>query len=203
MPPAAFGLLAYENPDRPTPEARPIWTGERDPRVIDSTPAPDRSGADDLFDIRALADLVSVEVDDAGTEHWLLSDGLWSVRLALHDGTLLAGPVLLEHRLVGLEAAAPKIQVLKQLIALARSGDLPAVLRPHEVRTPRWILELRTADGLAAGASQQELARAFFGSVISDRNWRTLSASYRLRVQRLVRTARRRLADPLTGPWFT
>lgn len=202
LPPAAFGLLAFEDPDRPTPLARPIWTRERDPRVIDSGPASRTDRSDDLIDIRAFADIVTVEIDEHDAEHWLLSDGHWAVRLALHDGTLLAGPALLEHRLVGLASAAPKIQALRQLIALARDGDMPASLRPREVRAPRWILELRTADGLAAGASQQKLARAFFGTAISDRDWRTRSAPYRLRVQRLVRAARQRLADPLGGPWF-
>jgi len=203
LPPAAFGLLAYEDPDRPTPLARPIWTRERDPRVIDSTPVAGAHGEGDFLDIRALADLVSVEVDETGSEHWLLSDGHWAVRLALHDGTLLAGPALLEHRLLGLDAAALKLETLEQLIALARGGDMPTKLRPREVRAPRWILELRTADGLAAGASQQVLARAFFGSAISGRCWRTDSASYRLRVQRLVKAARRRLTNPLDGPWFS
>lgn len=200
--PDAFGLLAYEDPDRPTPEARPIWTRERDRRVIDSRPAMMTNRSNDLFDIRALADLVSVEVDERGTEHWLLSDGQWAVRLALHNGTLLGGPVLLEHRLIGIDSAQPKIQALRQLVALVRKGHMPTMLRPREARAPRWILELRTADGLAAGASQQELGRAFFGSAIPDRRWRVESPSYRLRVQRLVRTARRYLADPLSGPWF-
>lgn len=202
LSPAAFGLLAFEDPDRPTPLARPIWACERDPRVIKSGPASRADRSDDLIDIRTFADIVTVEIDEHDTEHWLLSDGYWAVRLALHDGTLLAGPALLEHRLVGLGSAAPKIQALRQLIALARGGDMPASLRPRERRAPRWILELRTADGLAAGASQQSLARAFFGAAISDRDWRTRSAPYRLRVQRLVRAAHEHLADPLGGPWF-
>jgi hypothetical protein len=202
LSPTAFGLLVYEDPDRPTPEARPIWTGARDPRVIDSVPASRTHGSRDLLDIRTLSDVVSVEVDDQGTEHWLLSDGRWGVRLALHDGTLLGGPVLLEHRLVGLDDTVPKLEALRQLIALARQGDMPEALQPHEVRAPRWILELRTGDGLAAGASQQALARAFFGPAISEHRWRIHSASYRLRVQRLVRAAHRYVTNPFSGPWF-
>lgn len=203
LPPSAFGLLAFENPDRPTPEARPIWSHDRDPQVIDSGPATKTEDSGDLFDIRTFAGQVAVEIDEQDIEHWLLSDGYWFVRLALHGGTLLAGPVLLEHRIVGLAGAAPKLKALRQLIALTRDGAIPAGLRPREVRAPRWILELRTADGLAAGASQQELARAFFGAAIPERSWRMQSPSYRLRVQRLVKAARRRLSHPLDGPWFS
>ena len=201
-PSTAFGLLAYEDPDRSIPEARPIWSPDADPGVLGSRPVTASARPDDLFDIRALADFVSVEVDEADTEHWLLSDGRWIVRIALHNGTLLGGPVLLEHRMRGVADAKVKIHALRQFIALVRKGSMPAMLQPREARAPRWILELRTADGLAAGASQQELARTFYGCAIPERRWRAESGSYRLRIQRLVRAAHRYLTDPLSGPWF-
>jgi hypothetical protein len=203
LPPAAFGLLAYEDPDLATPDARPIWAPDADPRVLDSEGRDEAAGPADMLDVRALSDFVSVEVGAAGTEHWLLSDGYWAVRLDLHDGTLLGGPLLLEHRLRGLRGAEPRMHALERLVALASEGEMPARLRPRERRAPRWILELRTADALAAGASQQDMARAFFGTAIAEARWRLESGSYRLRVQRLIRAARRHLADPFSGPWFT
>lgn len=124
------------------------------------------------------------------------------VRLDLLDGTLLGGPTLLEHRLVGFDSAEAKISVLRQLSALAHRGDLPPSLRPREIRAPRWVLELRTADALAVGASQQEMARSFFGTMVIGNNWRVENASYRLRIRRLVRLARKYLDDPFQGPWF-
>lgn len=202
VPPTEFGLLAYEDPDRATPDARPIWTNEADPQVLKSKPRSGCLRAGDMFDIRCFADLVAVAVDESGTEHWLLSDGQWMVRLDLHDGTMLGGPVLLEHHLVGFETAAPKLAALRQLGALAHHGDLPPSLCPRERRAPRWILELRTADALAAGATQQDLARIFFGAAIADARWRSESDSYRLRVRRLVRIANIYLDAPFRGPWF-
>jgi len=138
----------------------------------------------------------------AHVEHWLLSDGHWAVRLDLHDGTLLGGPTLVEHRVTGVASAAPKIEALRQFILLARKGRLPASLLPRERRAAQWILELRVGDALLEGASQQAMARALFGRAIAAGRWRIESASYRLRVQRLVRVARRYLAAPLSGPWF-
>lgn len=201
-PPTDFGLLAYENPARATPDARPIWTRDTDPQVIGSTPIQHRACAGDLFDVRQVANHVSVVVDECAGEHWLLSDGHWMVRLDIQDGTLLGGPVILAHHLTGFESAVSKFTAVRQLGALARFQDLPASLRPREVRAPRWVLELRTADALAAGASQQEMARHFFGTAICASRWRLENASYRSRIRRLVRLARTYLDDPFHGPWF-
>lgn len=75
--------------------------------------------------------------------------------------------MLLDHHLRGLAGTEPKLAALHQLVALARQGDMPPLLAPREARAPRWIMELRTADALAAQASQQEMARAFFGTAIA------------------------------------
>jgi hypothetical protein len=91
---------------------------------------------------------------------------------------------------------------LRRLIALSRHGRLPAGLHPKEVRAARWVLDLRTADGLAADATQQAMARSFFGRSVALDRWKLESATYRLRIQRLVQAARRNLSAPLNGPWF-
>lgn len=200
--PTAFGLVAFADPDLPISDARPIWAPKIDPQVLEGYVHGTICETADQFDIRALANLVSVEVRDGTTEHWLFSNGKWCVRLDLHDGTLLGGPLSLGHRMQGLASAEPKLVALRQLLALARQGDLPVGLQPKEVRAPRWVLELRTADGIAAGASQHEMARLFFGQSVAAGRWRVESASYRLRIQRLARAARRNLDAPLDGPWF-
>ena len=143
-----------------------------------------------------------VAVDASHREHWLLSDGRWAIRLDLHDGTLLGGPVLVEHRVTGLVSARPKLEALRQFVFLAQKGDLPVSMVPRERRAAQWILELRIGDALLDEATQQEMARALFGKSVAAKRWRIESASYRLRTQRLVKAARRRLADPLAGPWF-
>lgn len=201
VPASRFGLLAYEDPNRATPDARPIWNADADSKVIESWPKARKASRQNSLDIRTFADFVTVEVDEEEIEHWLLSDGRWVVRLDLHEGTLLGGPVLLEHRFAGFENAEPKLDTLKQLSALAQRGAVPPSLLPRERRAPRWILELRTADAIVAGATQQEIARAFFGGAVDD-GWRSANESYRLRIRRLVRIARANLQDPLGGPWL-
>lgn len=201
---ARMGLVALIDPAVPAPYARPIWSVNTDPGVLDGRPAKQaarRPAAGDSLDILTVAPLVSVEIT-AHAEHWLLSDGHWAIRLDLHDGTLLGGPLLIEHRLTGLRSLRPRLAALRQLATLAESGELPASLMPRERRAAQWILELRIVDALLAGASQQDMARRLFGGAVAPERWRFESTAYRLRVQRLVRRARARLANPLAGPWF-
>ena len=154
--PEEFGLLAFEDPAHALPDARPIWDPATDPSVLASHPVAGLSPLPaDTLDIRSLSQYVSVEIDECDVEHWLITDGQWLVRLDLHDGTLLGGPVLLEHRLQGFASADPKLLALRQLGALVDRGELPAMLRPRETRAARWVLELRTADALASGASHR------------------------------------------------
>ncbi|WP_077145980.1 transcriptional regulator domain-containing protein [Sphingopyxis sp. KK2] len=200
--PSQFGLVAFVDPVLAASEAKPIWSPLTDPYVLDSRIAGFRPPPGDQFDIRTLAPFVSVEIADEAVEHWLLTNGKWSIRIDLHDGTLLGGPLLLDHRLQGLSSIEPKLAALKRLVALTRNGDIPVGLAPREVRAARWILELRTGDALAVGASQQDMARTFFGNSVTPNRWRLDSSSYRLRVQRLVKAARRHLGAPLAGPWF-
>ena len=198
-----FGLLAYEDPDHGLPQAKPIWADAVDPAVLASRPCLAKAlSAGDLLDVRRISDFVSVEIDQYDDEHWLITDGRWSIRLDLHDGTLLGGPVLLEHHLRGFASAEPKVHALRQLAALTAEGRIPAGLLPREHRAARWILELRTADAMLSGATHQEMAEVFYRSAARQPAWRSENHSLRLRVQRLVRTARRNLADPLGGPWF-
>lgn len=152
---AETGLLAWVDPTVPAPDARPIWSIERDPHVLSGRPASGESAADDLFDIRSVARFVSVAVDVSHREHWLLSDGCWAIRLDLHDGTLLGGPILVEHRITGLVSARPKLEALRQFVLLAQKGDLPASMMPRERKAAQWILELRSRRGhQGAGAGR-------------------------------------------------
>jgi hypothetical protein len=203
-PPVDFGLLAYENPDHGLPQAKPIWADVIDPAVLVSRPCRGRApSAGDLLDVRRISDFVSVEIDQYDDEHWLITDGRWSIRLDLNDGTLLGGPVMLQHHLQGFASAEPKVHALRQLAALAADGEIPAGLLPREHRAARWILELRTADALISGATHQEMAQIFYRSANGQAGWRSENNSLRLRVQRLVRAAKQNLADPLGGPWFS
>lgn len=156
-------------PDLALADARPIWAGETDPAVLASHPVSATTQVDgDLLDIRRLADFVSVEIDEQDVEHWILTDGRWVIRLSLHNGTLLGGPVLLQHQIQSFTDAELKIATLRPSGALAALGQLPTSLQPREARAADWTLELWTADALLNGSSYQEMARAFYSNLIPN-----------------------------------
>lgn len=200
--PKGIGLLGWVDPALASPQARPIWSTGMDPKVLKGRLATRRAPSADLFDIRTIAPFVSVEIDAGRAEHWLFSDGHWAIRLDVHGGTLLGGPALIEYQLNGVTSARSKLDVLRQFLTLSEKGRLPASLVPRERRAARWILELRVGDAVLTGATEQDIARELFKDAIAPERWRRESTSYRLRVQRLVRFARYRLAHPLSGPWF-
>jgi hypothetical protein len=195
-----FGLAELVAPTLDASEARPIWRRECDPRVIVAVPGCGHASAGDRLDIRALAGQAAIAISAEDVEHWRIGTPARSVRLDLCDGTLLGGPTALSYRLTGFAALRPQLAPLADLVHLVLASNWHPVPR-RETRAARWIAELRTADALASGATQQEIARALFGAAVGA--WRAGSDSYRYRVQRLVRAVRRRVADPLAALWFS
>lgn len=142
-----------------------------------------------MVDPSALAPWCAYVTDPCG-EHAVLSDGWHHLRIDIADGTLLRGPVVLHYSLHGVASAAPKVLPLRRLIDLSRRGRFLSTLYPPDRRVERWIATLRTFDAIRAGASQQEIARVFYGddAVYADRGER--ADSLRSRVRRLATEAR-------------
>ncbi|WP_366932645.1 DUF6499 domain-containing protein [Sphingopyxis sp.] len=61
--PERFALLGWIDPALPGHDARPIWSIDKDPRVLRARLAAAAAPADDLFDVRSVAPFVSVEID--------------------------------------------------------------------------------------------------------------------------------------------
>jgi hypothetical protein len=146
--------------------------------------------AEDRFDLARLSHVASLIVD-GGAERLLLASGARTVRIDIVSGSVRHGPVLLRYRLSGLTRVDAPLLVLRQLLALWRSGDFSRALHRPDPRAARRILLLRTHDALAAGASQRDIAAELLGREAGARRWRVEAPSLRSRVQRLVRDARR------------
>lgn len=196
---AKFGLQELIAPSLSGAAARPIWKETVDPRVLNAVPGEATARADriDLWQLWAWA--VVAVCDDV--EHWRFGNQSFSIRIDLRSGTLLGGEAALAFQLDGLARLAPKLAALDLLMRLADRPDVPPAV-PAERRAARWIAELRVADALAASATQQEMARVLLGPAVLLDGWREAGESHRLRIQRLVRSARRRLAAPLSPLWF-
>jgi hypothetical protein len=182
----AWGLHAFEDPDRASPCARPVWRAGRYALVLSAFASPGRG--DDAFDLGLAASHATV-LDGGCAQHVLLSDGWRSIRLDVRGEQLAAGPVLLHYRLAGRSSAEGPLLVLNRLLGFLKHGRMPRRLFTREARAARWVLLLRTADALAAGATQRDIAAVLLAGPMGAR-WRVEAGSVRSRAQRLVRLAR-------------
>ena len=188
FPANRFGLLAFEPPELAVPEARPLWSADADPHVLNVSPcAP--TARSDCFDLGGMANFARLETERRA-EHLLLSDGFRSIRLDGPSGTFSSGPLALDYSISGLASAAPALLTLRRLLALLSTGRFSGILHPRERKARRWVLALRAWDGLRAGACQREIAEALLSRSAADPGWRSREPSIRLQAQRLVRLAR-------------
>jgi hypothetical protein len=190
---AQWGLHAFEAPEHDVFVARPVWRREAYPYVLVAAAA-EEGEDEDRLDLERVARLVTLIRSAGGTEHLLLSDGRHGIRIDIASGSVGAGSVRLSYRLAGLAGAQAPLLVLRQLLALCRTGEFSLGLHAGERRASRWILVLRARDALAAGAGQREIASQLLGMGAACPRWRVEAPSLRSRVQRLVRQARRTAA---------
>lgn len=185
---AAFGVVAFECPNRAVPNARPLWRSDVHPHVL-IVERLKAGNSGDEFDFHRLAELAAL-VTRPGGDHLLLSDGLRTVRLDGPRGVFSRGPACLRYRIEGLASAEPALLTLRRFLALWRAGHFARSLHPPEARGRRWILMLRAWDALAAGAGQREIAEVLLSRSAAEPHWRGREPSLRSQAQRLVRSAR-------------
>ena len=183
-----FGLLAFEDPRRPVPLARPMWNARSDPHVL-SVVRVQAAQADDVLDLGQFEAMTTI-VRGEEQEHLLLCDGLRTLRLDAPHLTFGTGPACFRYRLEGVVSAERGLITLRRLIALCRTGAIRSGPRCSEAQATRQVLLLRTFDALAAGAAQREIAQFLLSPSVSAPRWRAHESSVRSRVQRLVRSAR-------------
>lgn len=186
--PALFGLVAFEPPVRPVPDARPLWRGDCHLGVLPVRRS-EWARTDDLLPIDRLSALTTL-VGTGSADHLLLSDGFRMIRLDAPAGTFASRPLGLSYELHGLASAEPLMLTLRRLLALGRTGRFACSLHPPESRARRWILTLRTFDALAAGAEQRQIAETLLSKSAAATGWRSREPSLRSQSQRLVRSAR-------------
>jgi len=145
---------------------------------------------DPAIDLAALP-LAATVVSLAGGEQVTLSDGYRRIGLMVTGGTLLAGPVRARFVLGYAADLRARIVTLRRVSALLDTGRFPKSLYPREPSAERWLLALRAFDAATAGASQRDIAEALFAPLYRASEWKNEAEFLRLRVNRLLRLARR------------
>jgi hypothetical protein len=192
---ARWGLHRFEDPALAAPDARPLWTAAAFAPVLAA--AARRASGPAAIDLSALGDLLTGHIEQ-GIDHLLLSDGWQLLRVDLAGADPRGGAVALRLALPGPPALGPLVLAMRRLEALLRLGRFVASLHPPEPRSARRLQVLRTADALAAGASQRGIARILLRGDVDAPGWRDEHPDLRLKAQRLVRDTRRMLAGGYT-----
>ena len=171
-----------------------FWHPTDNPAVLTVTAEPEPRGSCDAFDLCRFETLATVLRQPDGIEHVLLSDGYRRIQIVLVQGTVLQGPVRLHYRLSGFTGVEAGILTLRRFYGLHSLGRLPYGLFTAESRASRFLTLLRAWDGWREGASYRDIAAVLFGGQTVREDWGGRSDYLRLRVQRLLRSARQLLA---------
>lgn len=154
----------------------------------------DAAAAADVFDLGRLQTMATVLRQPGGGEHLMLGDGRRHLRITVARGTVFDGPVRFHYELAGFATIEPGLTTLRRLCRLQRLGRLPRHQRPRDLHVDRWLTMLRAYDAWRDGASHREIAGALFGESTVREDWGGRSDYLRLRVQRLLRGAKRLVA---------
>ena len=190
--PERWGLGALVNPRMDAREASPVWTIAAAAPVTVVRDEMHSQGeletAAELFSLWRLAGRKSLFEDGCGLR-LVARSGPQDVQLrlggALGDGDRFAYqlPAAADDR-----AAWSAVTAFRALIAVSWNGRKPSLGRPSR-EDLFHVRALQVLDGLAAGASQRELAIALFGSTVVARGWQP-DGALRAQVRYLIRRAR-------------
>jgi len=166
-----------------------MWDAEYDPLTVRAAAAPCPPGDTEAFDLHALTCSATLFKDAKG-EDLLIGRGRTAVRLSIHDGTLLDGPVRLAYRLEGRRQLGRRLLALRQWDAMMRLGRVPRTLAAPAANANRNMLLLRTVNALARSPRTRDVAIALFGKAHVSSDWDHESDYLRMRTRRLIGKAR-------------
>lgn len=182
------GCTFAENPDLAAREARIIWRACRDPAVLIATARPAAEGDPEGVSVELLRPWCSITSDGDG-EHIALSDGFRRIRIDLKNGSINS-LVVLTFSIEGTRAGMGQIESLRRAMSLIVRRRFPTSLFPEEPRAYRSLTLLRVHDALTEGASQRQIAAAFFGEERARQAWSSTSDSLRSQIRRMIVNAR-------------
>ncbi len=117
--------------------------------------------------------------------------GARRLQLVIAGAGILERVRLLTEAIVPPRLAERRYRALRQLAAVAGSGDLSPRLHRPDCRSRRLSFVLRAIDGANAKAPQREIARARLGLRRVDADWSDPRGHLRDRIRRAVRRGHR------------
>lgn len=179
------GCIFAEDPARPAAQALLFWCSDADPHVVTMHAEPCRDG----IDVLALGANTAVLVEP-DTERLLIPAGSGHLRIDVVGGTIFSGPIRPLFTVDGAGGMTPKLLTLRRFAGLVRGAPCRRLWPPLR-RAVRLEAMLRAHDAHASGASHRDIAGLLYGRAGADERWSDGSRFMRLRIQRVLRGARR------------
>lgn len=178
------GCIFAEDPARPATQALAFWRSDADPHVVTMHAEPSPRG----IDVLALDGNIAVLVEP-GAERLLIPAGPGHLRIDVVGGTIFSGPIRPLFAVDGTGDMAPRLLTLRRFAGLVR-GVPARRLWPPLRRAARLEAMLRAHDAHTAGASHRDIAELLYGRAAARERWTDGSRFMRLRIQRVLRSAR-------------
>lgn len=179
------GCIFAEDPARPAAQALAFWRSDADPHVVAMHAEPCPGG----IDVLALDGNIAVLVEP-DAERLLIPAGPGHLRIDVVGGTIFSGPIRPLFTVDGAGGMAPQLLTLRRFAGLVRGAPCRRLWPPLR-RATRLEAMLRAHDAHAAGASHRDIAGLLYGRAGADERWSDNSRFMRLRIQRVLRSARR------------
>lgn len=179
------GFIFAEDPARPAAQALAFWQSDANPHVVAMRAEPSRDG----IDVLALDGNIAV-LFEPGAERLLIPAGPGHLRIDVVGGTIFSGPIRPLFTVDGADGMAPQLLTLRRFAGLVRGAPCRRLWPPLR-RAARLEAMLRAYDAHTAGASHRDIAGLLYGRAGADERWSDGSRFMRLRIQRVLRSARR------------
>jgi hypothetical protein len=128
--------------------------------------------------------------DSHGVQHVLLASEARRLQFAVTGVDFFSGARLLTDAVVLPTLQERRHLLLRQLSAVARTGELSVRLHAPDLRSARLRFVLQALDGWLANASQRDIAEAILGRNRVNVDWSDPSDHLRDRIRRAVRRGR-------------
>lgn len=157
---------------------------------IKAEPA-DENGEKPAFQMQSLTCRAAVALRTVDAiQHVLFTNGARRLQLSVTGADLLSPVRLLTDAIVAPQLSERRYLLMRQLGAVASTGDLSARLHAADPRSVRLGFVLHVLDGWLARTSQHDIAKAILGRQRVNADWTDPRDHLRDRIRRAVRRGR-------------
>lgn len=185
---ARWGCLNVEKWCHGADRTRLLWSADTDRSVIPVAALPAKSDRP-LFDLRRWGDRTTI-IHGSRCEHVQIQTVRGQVRLDIHHGTILSGPVELYVDIMSSERSPKRSETLARLSHLLLAGSVAGPDPQPGQFHQRQITALKVFDKLVDGASIRDVGVTLFGNERVVADWGDPSEALKSHSRRLIACAR-------------